>query len=206
MVGGRSQSKWDGFRAQTELLGQDAGELVNGSCPCIGFSWGSAHLTFQTLWVDFLRGQGIPCPHLFAEAKENFDNAVDLSLCDTPAFCSRMLVWAVTGLPLLDVQAQNPILYTPPGVLHGPHGVHGIHVESNQSLCYPQICTWIPHPSMWIPCQSVWIPCQACKSTSEQIPHELFCMNCAWIHVDSMCGAGAVPVVLVMGEVTWPLV
>jgi hypothetical protein len=59
--------------------------------------------------VDFLRGQGIPCPQLFAEIKQHFDIVIDLSLCDTPAFRSRMLVWAATGLPLLDVQAPNPV-------------------------------------------------------------------------------------------------
>lgn len=60
--------------------------------------------TFKSMWLDFLNGTGIPCPQRFREIQETFSNVIDLTdlaVMDTPAFHSRMFVWAATGSPLL---------------------------------------------------------------------------------------------------------
>ena len=64
------------------------------------------------MFADFLTGQGIPCPESFATIMSSFNNIIDLSQIDTPAFRTRMVVWATTGTPLLDAAAQpSPYLY-----------------------------------------------------------------------------------------------
>ncbi|KAG6914371.1 hypothetical protein DXG01_000727 [Tephrocybe rancida] len=70
-------------------------------------------ITFHKLFADFIKGQGAPCPTLFEEFKPNFDPIVDLATINTPAFRSRILVWAVTGKPLLDPVNPGPIQIWP---------------------------------------------------------------------------------------------
>lgn len=60
--------------------------------------------TFKGLWLDFLSGTGIPCPQHFLNIQETFSSIIDLTdlaVMDTPAFRSRMFLWAATGSPLL---------------------------------------------------------------------------------------------------------
>ena len=60
--------------------------------------------TFESLWLGFLNSTGIPCPQCFHEIQQTFSNIIDLTdlaVMDTPAFRSRMFVWAATGSPLL---------------------------------------------------------------------------------------------------------
>ncbi|KAG5649391.1 hypothetical protein H0H81_004149 [Sphagnurus paluster] len=54
----------------------------------------------------FIKGQGIPCPLEFDALKDSFEN-VDLSEIDTPAFRSRILVWAITGSPILNATSGH---------------------------------------------------------------------------------------------------
>jgi hypothetical protein len=62
--------------------------------------------SFELMFSDFLSGQGIPCPEDFASISSSFNSVIDLSQIDSPAFRSRMFVWAATGSPLLDAVAQ----------------------------------------------------------------------------------------------------
>ena len=52
---------------------------------------------FTSLVTDFLQGSGVPCPHLFDEAKIYFNKIVDLSQIDADGFRARMFCWAATG-------------------------------------------------------------------------------------------------------------
>ena len=61
---------------------------------------------FKSMLYNFLSDHGIPCPKSFASISSLFNSVIDLSQIDSPAFCSRMFVWAATGLPLLDAAAQ----------------------------------------------------------------------------------------------------
>ena len=63
-------------------------------------------LTYETLFTDFLRGYGIPCPTHFAAVAGTFNSIIDLSQVNSPAFRSRMFNLAATGSPLLDVTAD----------------------------------------------------------------------------------------------------
>ena len=67
---------------------------------------GNPTLTYETLFTDFLKGYGIPCPIHFATVAGTFNNIIDLSQINSPAFRSRMFNLAVTGSPLLDVTAD----------------------------------------------------------------------------------------------------
>ena len=67
---------------------------------------GNPTLTYETLFTDFLQGQGIPCPTHFACIAGTFSSIIDLSQIDSPAFRSRMFNLAATGSPLLDVTAD----------------------------------------------------------------------------------------------------
>ena len=62
--------------------------------------------SFESMFCDFLSGQGIPCPEIFATVAPSFNGIIDLLQIDSPAFHSRMFVWAATGSPLLDAAAQ----------------------------------------------------------------------------------------------------
>ena len=67
---------------------------------------GNPTLTYETLFTDFLKGYGIPCPTHFATVAGTFNSIIDLSQVDSPAFRSRMFNLAATGSPLLDVTAD----------------------------------------------------------------------------------------------------
>jgi hypothetical protein len=62
--------------------------------------------SFESMFHDFLTDQGIPCPGIFAAVTPSFNSVIDLSQIDSPAFRTRMFVWAATGSPLLDAAAQ----------------------------------------------------------------------------------------------------
>jgi len=55
--------------------------------------------SFESLITDFLKGTGIPCPGLFADAKTHFNRLVELELSniDRDGFRPRMFCWAATG-------------------------------------------------------------------------------------------------------------
>ena len=54
---------------------------------------------FEHLIVHFLKGTGIPCPELFADAKTHFNHLVNFELnnVDQDGFRPRILCWAATG-------------------------------------------------------------------------------------------------------------
>ena len=56
--------------------------------------------------TGFFKGSGIPCPHLFLEAKQHFASNVDLTAIDTPGFRSRILCWAASGSPSIQVDGS----------------------------------------------------------------------------------------------------
>lgn len=62
--------------------------------------------SFESMFSEFFTCQGIPCPESFASVASSFNSVIDLSQIDSPAFRSRMFVWAATGSPLLDAAAQ----------------------------------------------------------------------------------------------------
>jgi hypothetical protein len=57
---------------------------------------GNPSLTYETLFTDFLKGHGIPCPIHFAAVTGTFNSIIDLLQVDNPAFCSRMFNLAAT--------------------------------------------------------------------------------------------------------------
>ena len=67
---------------------------------------GNPALTHETLFTDFLKGYGIPCPTHYATVSGTFSSIINLSQVNSPAFCSRMFNLATTGSPLLDVTAD----------------------------------------------------------------------------------------------------
>jgi hypothetical protein len=81
---------------------------------------GNPTLTYETLFTDFLKGHGIPCPTHFADAAGTFNSIVDLSQVDSPAFRCRMFNLAATGSPLLDVTA-DPITVSVATILLAQH-------------------------------------------------------------------------------------
>lgn len=54
-------------------------------------------ISFASLFADFLKGSGIPCPQLFEAAKAHFNEIVDLRHIETDGFRVRMFCWATTG-------------------------------------------------------------------------------------------------------------
>jgi hypothetical protein len=82
---------------------------------------GNPTLTYETLFTDFLKGQGIPCPTLFADAAGTFNSIIDLSQIDSPAFRSRMFSLAATGSPLLDVTADPIAVSVASLLIHHTH-------------------------------------------------------------------------------------
>lgn len=64
-------------------------------------------ITYRQLVERFLRGQGLPCPDLFNQLRGLFHASVDLSALDTPAFRTKMFVWAATGSPLISVTLSS---------------------------------------------------------------------------------------------------
>ncbi|KAF8882082.1 hypothetical protein BD779DRAFT_1473054 [Infundibulicybe gibba] len=54
----------------------------------------------EALFIDFLRGSGIPLPSLFEDLCAHFNPQVDLTDIDEVYFRARMFCWAATGSPL----------------------------------------------------------------------------------------------------------
>ncbi|KAJ7166343.1 hypothetical protein C8R43DRAFT_1162799 [Mycena crocata] len=69
----------------------------------------------NTIFRDFLQRQGIPCPVLFAAAREMIHSMVPLDDIDSPAFRPRMLAWATTGSPDSELSKDIHIVFSPPG-------------------------------------------------------------------------------------------
>ncbi len=63
----------------------------------------SGRSCFRSLIEKFVSGSGVPCEDLFSEVKHVFDSIIDLSKISTPGFRARMLVWATTGSPFVDI-------------------------------------------------------------------------------------------------------
>ena len=55
--------------------------------------------SFESLIIDFLKGTGIPCAGLFADAKTHFNHLVELELSniDQDGFRPQMFCWAATS-------------------------------------------------------------------------------------------------------------
>lgn len=62
---------------------------------------GNEDIRFQVLIPDFLSRVGLSCPSLFEQVKPCFSQLVDISdgNLQSPAFRSRVFVWATTGSP-----------------------------------------------------------------------------------------------------------
>ncbi|KAF8057836.1 hypothetical protein FPV67DRAFT_1429869 [Lyophyllum atratum] len=60
------------------------------------------NLSLQSIIGAFFQGSGLPSPTRFAEIKESFSPAIDLTKLDTQGFRPRMFAWAATGSPSLD--------------------------------------------------------------------------------------------------------
>jgi hypothetical protein len=69
---------------------------------------GAGHtLDLPAIIVGFLKGSGIPCPHLFDEVQKHFFSAVDLASINSPAFRSRIFCWAASGSPSIQVEGSQ---------------------------------------------------------------------------------------------------
>jgi hypothetical protein len=65
---------------------------------------GEPAVSFQEIFVEFLKGSGIPCPNLFADVREHFSTLVNLATIDQPGFRSHMFCWATTGSPSVELR------------------------------------------------------------------------------------------------------
>jgi len=66
--------------------------------------------SFQQLIFRFLKGTGIPCPQKFEQAKAHFNNIASLENINQAGFLPRVLCWAATGSPSLDITMEDKIL------------------------------------------------------------------------------------------------
>ena len=57
--------------------------------------------------TNFLKGSGIPCPHLFDEARPYFSPLIDLSKVEDIGFRPRVFCWAATGSPSLTLKSEK---------------------------------------------------------------------------------------------------
>ena len=75
------------------------------------FQDGDVPLSFRHLITRFLKGSGIPCPRKFETARAHFNNVVALGLdkINLPGFRPHLLVWAVTGIPSIDLTSSDRI-------------------------------------------------------------------------------------------------
>lgn len=60
-------------------------------------------LSFRTIFTEFLKGKGIPCPGLFHESRHLMSPIVDLDTVEEEGFRARMWWWAMTGVPSVEV-------------------------------------------------------------------------------------------------------
>ena len=71
---------------------------------------GDVPLNFRQLVTRFLKGSGIPCPGKFEMARAHFNNvALGLDKINLPGFRPHLLVWAVTGIPSIDLTSTDRI-------------------------------------------------------------------------------------------------
>ncbi|PPR06478.1 hypothetical protein CVT24_002564 [Panaeolus cyanescens] len=66
-----------------------------------------AGLTFKKLVHRFLEGTGIPAAIHFTEILDKFSNVIDLSGIEEESFRPKMLAWAISGHPSIDVHEAN---------------------------------------------------------------------------------------------------
>lgn len=59
-------------------------------------------ITLDSLIKDFLKGAGIPCPDMFAEAEPSFSSLIDTTDIGSPAFRPKIFAWAISGCPTVD--------------------------------------------------------------------------------------------------------
>jgi hypothetical protein len=111
---------------------------------------GSPTLTYETLFTDFLKGHGIPCPTHFADVAGTFNSIIDLSQVDSPAFRCRMFNLAATGSPLLDVTG-DPITVSVATLLLAHHIHLKLHVHRFMLLVITTLNTvHIPIAVQWL--------------------------------------------------------
>ena len=55
--------------------------------------------TFSSLLTDFLQGQGVPIPELWADVEAHFNPIVDVQNVNDGGFRARVFCWAATGSP-----------------------------------------------------------------------------------------------------------
>ncbi len=74
------------------------------------FQEGDVPITFRQLIARFLKGSGIPCPGKFERARAHFNSiALGLDKINNPGFRSHLLVWAITGIPSIDLTSSESI-------------------------------------------------------------------------------------------------
>lgn len=67
-------------------------------------------LTFKHLVDVFLKGSGIPCPGLFAEAQHHFNSSLltlPMDKIDHQSFRPRIFCWAATGSPSIEINGPG---------------------------------------------------------------------------------------------------
>lgn len=62
--------------------------------------------SFKELFIDFLQGKGIPLPQEFEDAREGFDDSVDLSNIEEEEFRPKTFAFASTGSPLINEETM----------------------------------------------------------------------------------------------------
>ncbi len=71
---------------------------------------GDVPINFRHLITRFLKGSGVPCPEKFETARAHFNSiALGLDKINNPGFRSYLLVWAVTGIPSIDLTSSDRI-------------------------------------------------------------------------------------------------
>lgn len=63
--------------------------------------------SFKMLMEQFLKGHGNPCPGRFADAQPHFHPIVPVNRINDIDFRMKMLTWAVTGAPNLQVGSNT---------------------------------------------------------------------------------------------------
>lgn len=58
---------------------------------------GDPSLSLTTIFIDFLRGKGAPCPRLLSAVSVHFPSVVDLSRIGEDGFRAKHFCWAATG-------------------------------------------------------------------------------------------------------------
>ena len=83
------------FEALHEHL--DISEPLRTELEPIRQALGDPSLSLTTIFLDFLRGKGAPCPQLLSAISVHFPSVVDLSRVEEDGFRAKYFCWAATG-------------------------------------------------------------------------------------------------------------